>query len=167
MLEDENGSLTVRYPEDWFAEIDETTSSIGFANSEVILEQVNDPDYMPLSGQFFGLATSFVGLSDNLEPLDALTSLIDNLNVDDDVSVSLIGEVEDLTINDRNAASIIMRSTQGDAVADVLLMLIVEGDSLILLAFGTIEGETDQFTEEMRAIAGSVEFEPASSDEDE
>jgi hypothetical protein len=74
-----------------------------------------------------------------------------------------IGETEEFTVNGRAAVSYDATITDSDGTIDATFVAVPEGDGFALLFFAAAPDDLAQFEDEIRAMAGALNYAPGAS----
>ena len=165
--ENPDGTVTLNYPADWAAETDEF-GSISVADSAETLALAGDE--LPVEGQIFGSVLQvltaetmgFMGLDADATMADVADSMIGLLSGEGAAEdAPTFGDPVEFTAGGKEGITLTGTIAQEETSLDTVVVVVDEGDGLVMLLFGGLEGEMAGFMDEIQAISGSVEFEPA------
>lgn len=166
----EGGMLTVGYPEGWAAQ--EAGGSVTIASSQELLASADALQNAPEEGTvgqviFLGTAETAgleaFGLSADASLVDILNTFSQNF-VNSGAAEVEMGEAEEFDAGGKPAAIVTGTGSQDGQAADVVLAIVNEGDGFVLITFASAEGQIGDYNDEVRAIAGSINYETSSTE---
>ena len=150
----EGMGISLSYPTDWAAEVDEMEGGIVLANSAEILEIVGDSETGPESGQFgmivMAMPLADLGGIDGRTAFEMMAGFMASESSDESDT-----EVKDVVLGDLEAYRIDVSAQDG---ADGFVIGIETDEALVLAVAVSAVGEIDDFEGTALAIISTIEY---------
>jgi len=157
--------IRIRLPENWVAAFEEGSIFLEIANSDRALDGFSalDPEPPTLTGsQVVGVfvGPDFVAADGVLGGAETPTDLVEIAAVPGEDASADYGEIETYTQNERDGALIIGTVTDGETTYAALITAFEINEGFGILSFVAPEGQIAQYEDEIKAIAGTIEYTP-------
>lgn len=161
------GLLTVAYPEDWFARTNAfQPGAIQVGTGEAALDQASGafpPDQV--AGQVTVIPPDALAALDLDMTADtaAVLNAFSGQFLGQSASSLSLGSNETFIVEGRSAVSYNATITENGESLEIIFVAINEGDGFAVLFFGAAPGELADFEDEIRGMAGRVQYVPAAA----